>query len=100
LNLRRYEPRPIDTSRVVLNGEIQRLTELLARNVHEIWARGRMAEGWSYGPQRNDTLKEHPCLVPYEQVPESEKEYDRSTAMETVKAVIALGYKIQREEAG
>ena len=100
MNLRRYEPRPIDTSHVALTGEIQRLTEVLARNIHEIWSRGRMAEGWSYGPQRNDTLKEHPCLVPYEQLPESEKEYDRSTAMETIKAVIVLGYKIQREEAG
>jgi hypothetical protein len=89
-----YEPQPIDTGRVLLDGEIRELTELLARNAHDIWARQRLADGWHFGPKRNDQQKEHPCLVPYEELPESEKEYDRNAATETLKAILALGYRI------
>jgi len=70
-----------------------RLTELLARNNHDIWAQKRLAEGWTCGP-RNDALKQNPCLVPYEELPESEKEYDRQTAIQTLKTIVALGYRI------
>jgi hypothetical protein len=89
-----YEPKPIDTSQVALNREIEELTELLAKNTHDNWERQRMFEGWRYGSSRDDTRKEHPCLVPYEQLPDSEKEYDRKSAMETLKAIIALGYQV------
>lgn len=92
-----YQPRPIDTSTVTLTDEILELTELLAENAHDIWARQRMAEGWQYGPERNDERKEHPDLVPYGQLPDSEKEYDRSAALETLKAIVALGYLIVKE---
>jgi hypothetical protein len=94
-----YLPRPLDTSHVVLNPDIAGLTEALARNAHEIWARQRMNEGWRYGSSRDDQRKEHPCLVPYEQLPESEKEYDRRTAMESIKMIQALGYRISRQGA-
>jgi hypothetical protein len=90
----KYQPEPIDTSRVTLDKEVRELTELLARNAHDIWARQRLADGWRFGPKRNDQKKEHPCLVPYEELPESEKEYDRNAAMETLKAILALGYRI------
>lgn len=92
-----YKPAPRDTSDVVLPAGIGEVTELLARNTHENWARQRMAEGWRYGPRRDDALKEHPGLVPYEELPESEKEYDRKTAMETVRTILALGYRIEKE---
>ena len=92
----KYEPEPIDTSRVALGKEIQELTELLARNAHDVWARQLLADGWCYGPRREDAKKEHPCLVPYEDLPESEKQYDRSAAMETLKAILALGYRIAK----
>ena len=91
-----YTPRPIDTSSVVLSPELLALTERLAEHAHDIWAKGRMAEGWTYGLVRNDALKQHPDLVPYADLPESEKEYDRKTAMETLRAIIALGYRIER----
>jgi hypothetical protein len=92
-----YKPEPINTSKVTLTEEIIELTELLAKNAHDIWARQRVAEGWRYGPQRNDVKKEHPDLVSYEELPESEKEYDRKAAMETLKAIIALGYQIEKD---
>ena len=89
-----YQPKPINTADVVLTDELIDLTEKIAANVHEVWALGRVSEGWSYGEKRDDQLKQTPCLVPYDELPESEKEYDRKTAMETLKLVIALGYKI------
>ncbi len=91
-----YRPAPIDTSHVALTPGILELTELLARNTHDVWARKRLAEGWRYGPCRDDARKEHPDLVPYEQLSDSDKEYDRQTALETLWAIIALGYRIER----
>ncbi|MCA9051018.1 MAG: hypothetical protein KDA89_19920 [Planctomycetaceae bacterium] len=89
-----YTPQPLDTSAVQLPQSLQDLLEKLAENTHEVWAAQRITDGWAYGPQRDDTKKHHPCLVPYGQLPESEKEYDRKTAGEALKVVIALGYQI------
>lgn len=91
-----YYPNPIDTSAVSLDPELLQLAERLAKSTHDVWARERFAQGWKYGPSRRDDTKEHPCLLPYEMLPESEKVYDRNTAMETLKAVCALGYRISR----
>jgi hypothetical protein len=91
-----YQPAPLDTSDVVLTTEIGELMELLARHVHDVWARQRLADGWRYGTERNDSRKEHPGLRPYEQLSDVEKEYDRKTAAETLKAIIVLGYRIEK----
>ena len=88
-----YTPIPIDTSGVVLPEALERLTERLAEHAHDRWAQMRMAEGWTCGP-RNDAAKTNPCLVPYSDLPESEKAYDRAMAMDTLRAAIALGYRI------
>lgn len=90
-----YDPRPVDTENVSLPPELLELTEKIAENVHDIWAQGRIKEGWVYGESRDSTLKTTPCLVPYGDLPESEKEYDRRTAMETLKLIIKLGYQIE-----
>lgn len=92
-----YNPKPIDYKDIKLPEEIIKLTELLAKNAHDNWAIGRINEGWRYGANRDDILKTHPCLIPYEDLPEAEKEYDRNTALETVKLIISLGYKIIKE---
>lgn len=89
-----YEPKPIDTSDVILSDDLLELTEKIAENVHDVWAIGRIEQGWTYGTERNDELKTTPCLVPYSELPDSEKEYDRNTALETLKLIIKLGYKI------
>ena len=91
-----YTPNPLDTSAVVLPEALLGLLERLAENTHEVWAAQRMNDGWTYGPKRDDANKHHPCLVPYSDLPESEKEYDRKTAGETLKAVMALGFSVSK----
>ncbi len=93
-----YQPKPVDTKDVILSEEILKLAEKLAKNTHEVWAIGRINEGWKYGIVRDDKLKTTPCLVSYESLPESEKEYDRNTAIETLKLIQKLGFKIIKEE--
>jgi ryanodine receptor 2 len=93
-----YTPKPLDTAGVELPAELLQLADTMARNVHEVWARTRIEQGWTYGPARNDQLKQHPCLVPYDELPESEKEYDRCTALETLKTLSALGWKLVKTE--
>lgn len=95
-NKMNYVPEPIDLTNVHLPDYLQSLVEDMARNVHEVWAQTRIRQGWVYGDERNDVLKHHPCLVPYEDLPEEEKEYDRNTAMTTLKLIYKLGFKVDR----
>ena len=91
-----YKPCPIDTKDIKLSDEIIELSELLARNTHEVWAENRLNEGWTFGEKRDDETRQHPCLIPYEHLAESEKEYDRKTSIETLKLIIKLGYEIKK----
>lgn len=91
-----YTPQPIDTTDVVLPEELEQLVEEMSKNVHDVWAETRIKQGWKYGEQRNDELKTHPGLVPYEDLPEEEKEYDRNTSIGTLKLIIKLGFKISK----
>ena len=93
-----YTPQSLDTSKVSLPLELTEMTELLAKNTHDVWAQQRIAEGWQYGTERNDKKKLHPCLVPYEELPENEKEYDRRTATEAIRVIMKCGYEISRAE--
>ena len=91
-----YKPQPIDTSDVKLPIELEKLVEQMSKNVHEVWAETRIRQGWTYGSERNDELKTHPCLVPYEELPEEEKEYDRNTSISTLKLIMKLGFRITK----
>lgn len=92
-----YTPQPIDTQDVVLPEELTELAEMIAKNVHEVWSAGRMKDGWTYGETRNDAEMTHPCLVPYEDLSETEKEYDRNTSQETLKLIMKLGFRIVKD---
>ena len=94
MNKETYVPQPMDTSDVQLPEELNELVEKMAKNVHEVWAQSRISQGWTYGPERSDALKHHPCLVPYEELPEIEKAYDRDTAIGTLKLICKLGFEI------
>ena len=91
-----YIPAPIDVSDIQLPSELCELAEIIAKNVHEVWAAGRLAEGWKYGSERNDMLRTHPGLVPYEELSETEKDYDGRTAMETLKLIQKIGFGIKK----
>lgn len=93
-----YKPNPIDTSKIELPDELLELTEAIAENVHENWFVGRIAEGWTYGESRDDKKKTTPCLIPYSELPDTEKEYDRVTALETLKLIVALGYTVEKRK--
>ena len=92
-----YTPKPIDTCGVQLPEELSSLAEEIAKNVHEVWSLNRIKDGWSYGEERNEIEKKHPCLVAYEALPESEREYDRATSQETIKLILKLGFEITKK---
>ena len=89
-----YIPQPIDTTDVKLPEDLESLVEQMSKNVHEVWAETRISQGWTFGEKRNDDLKTHPCLVPYEELPEEEKAYDRNTSIGTLKLIMKLGFRI------
>jgi ryanodine receptor 2 len=91
-----YKPNPINTDDIKLSADIVELSELIAKNTHEVWAEGRIKDGWVYGEKRDDGAKHHPCLIPYEELTEAEKQYDRNTSIETLKLIIKLGYNITK----
>ncbi len=91
-SIKNYIPKPLNTDDIALPEGLEALTEALSKNVHEVWAAGRIAAGWKYGPVRDEIKKEHPCLIPYEDLSEEEKDYDRATALSTIKYIIASGY--------
>lgn len=91
-----YAPRPIDTSRVELSPEIRELTEKLAQHVHDVWAQRRLAEGWERGSRLDGVRKQHPLLIPYADLDETDKDDDRQVALEILRALLALGYRIER----
>lgn len=95
--MKKYIPNPVDTKSVDLPKNLEPLVEEMSKNVHEVWAATRISQGWTYGKERNDAEKKHPCLVPYEELSEEEKEYDRNTSIETIKLILKLGFKITKD---
>ena len=96
--MKKYVPSPVDTKSIELPTDLKELIEEMAKNVHEVWAQNRISQGWSFGEVRNDELKQHPCLIPYEDLSEEEKLYDRETSTETLKLILKLGFNINRAE--
>ena len=92
-----YEPKPIDLSGIELPETLMPLAEKIAENVHDEWAKTRIEQGWTWGRRKNDALQEHPCLVPYNELPEEERVYDRNIAISAIKLIIASGFKINKK---
>ena len=93
---KQYRPEPVDTSDVEVSQELMELVEHMAKNVHEVWSKNRMDQGWTWGEKRDDATKTHPDLVPYEELTEEEKDYDRQTSLSTIKLILKLGFKISK----
>jgi hypothetical protein len=93
-----YHPKPVDAHSARLDETLCGVLEQLAEKIHDAWAAQRLAEGWQYGPKRDDDRKTHPCLIPYGELPENEKDYDRHTARTALSALLSLGYRIEPPE--
>lgn len=93
-----YEPKPINLDDIELTDDLVELREAIAENAHEVWAAARKKEGWTYGKVRDDEHRKHPDLIPYSALPDSEKEYDRIMALNTIKLVRKLGFDIVKNE--
>lgn len=91
-----YTPHPIDTSDIELPQDLLELADLIAQNVHDVWAKARIDQGWTYGEKRDDTLRQTPCLVDFSELTDTEKDYDRNTAFSTLRLIVKLGYKITK----
>ena len=76
--------------------ELLELAEQMAERVHDVWMEERIRQGWSYGEKRDDVNKKHPCMIPYEELPEEEKNYDRNTSIETLIFILNKGFKISK----
>ena len=92
-----YEPHPINVDSIPLDGDLEELEEAIAENAHDVWAKARLKEGWTYGEERDDARKKHPDLIPYSALPDIEKEYDRLMAFNTIKLVKKLGFEIVKK---
>ncbi len=92
-----YIPKPLDTSDVSLPDDIREISEMIAKNTHEQWAVQKIKDGWKWGENLDEEAKTHPCLIEYERLLEEDKEYDRVTALEAIKVLLKLGYKITKE---
>lgn len=97
MEINNYTPKPIGTSHIVMSEDLLQLAERMAENVHDVWAATRIAQGWTYGPERDDANKKHPCLIPYADLPEEEKVYDRNTSLETLRFILAEGFIINKK---
>lgn len=91
-----YNPQLFFDSTIPLPEDLESLKEDLSKNIHDVWAAKRMADGWKYGPVRDDAKKEHPCLIPYEDLSEEEKDYDRATALSTIRFILSQGYSLSK----
>lgn len=98
IDAKTYHPKLIDLTHVELPEGFEELREAVAENVHDMWALERQSEGWTFGPKRDDSKLETPDMIPYSQLPESEKQYDRIMAEDTLKLLTALGYKILKND--
>lgn len=93
-----YQPHPVDLSGIRLDSMLQSDVETIARNIHETWADQRVRTGWVYGTKDNPERKTHRCLVEYDDLPESEKDMDRTTVTQTIKMLLQMGYEIKKRE--
>lgn len=92
-----YFPAMNDLSHIELSPDLANLCEELAEHAHDAWAIERQSEGWTYGPKRNDAKLQTPDMKPYSQLPDTEKQYDRIMATNTIKFLVSHGYKVVKE---
>jgi len=87
-----YKPAPLDLSAIELNPKTEELVDKLAENTHNVWARERITQGWTYGLSEDTEARRSPHLVQYGDVDDAIKVANRAAASETVKTLLVYGY--------
>ncbi|XP_064091940.1 ryanodine receptor-like isoform X22 [Macrobrachium nipponense] len=90
-----YKPAPLDLSQVSLTSKLEELTYQLAENTHNIWARERIQQGWTYGLNEDPDMHRSPHLVSYANVDEAIKKANMDTASETIRTLLVYGYILE-----
>ncbi|XP_076604099.1 ryanodine receptor 3 isoform X6 [Chaetodon auriga] len=89
-----FIPTPVETSQIVMPPHLEKVRDRLAENIHELWGMNKIELGWSYGKIRDDNKRQHPCLVDFSKLPETEKNYNLQMSTETLKTLLALGCRV------
>ncbi|XP_030299704.1 ryanodine receptor 3 isoform X4 [Sparus aurata] len=89
-----FIPTPVETGQVVMPLHLEKVRDKLAENIHELWGMNKIELGWSYGKIRDDNKRQHPCLVDFSKLPETEKNYNLQMSTETLKTLLALGCRV------
>ncbi|XP_067335767.1 ryanodine receptor 3-like isoform X17 [Channa argus] len=89
-----FIPTPVETSQIVMPLHLEKVRDKLAENIHELWGMNKIELGWSYGKIRDDNKRQHPCLVDFSKLPETEKNYNLQMSTETLKTLLALGCRV------
>uniref|UniRef100_A0A3Q3G2B0 Ryanodine receptor 2b (cardiac) n=1 Tax=Labrus bergylta TaxID=56723 RepID=A0A3Q3G2B0_9LABR len=90
-----YQPAPLDLRQVFLSPAHEELVNLLAENDHNVWARERIKQGWTYGAQQDVKAKRSPYLVPYSLLDERRRRVSMESLKETVCTLLAYGYSLE-----
>ncbi|KAH0998941.1 hypothetical protein HUJ05_009475, partial [Dendroctonus ponderosae] len=89
-----YKPAPLDLSAITLTAKLEELVDQLAENTHNLWAKERIQQAWTYGLNEDPDMLRSPHLVPYNKVDDAIKKANRDTASETVRTLLVYGYVI------
>uniref|UniRef100_A0A673CUD6 Ryanodine receptor 2b (cardiac) n=1 Tax=Sphaeramia orbicularis TaxID=375764 RepID=A0A673CUD6_9TELE len=90
-----YRPAPLDLSHVLLSSALEEVVNLLAENDHNVWARERIKQGWTYGAQQDVKAKRSPHLVPYSLLDERSRRAGRAGVRDAVCTLLTYGYSLE-----
>lgn len=77
--------------------EYEAIREEVAASVHDAWTKEKIADGWKAADHRDAVQKLDDRLIPYNELPEEEKKYDRATAEAAIRALLSCGYEITKK---
>ncbi|MFT7807285.1 ryanodine receptor 2 isoform X1 [Arapaima gigas] len=90
-----YKPAPMDLSHVKLSSTQEAMVDKLAENAHNVWARDRIRQGWTYGIQQDVKNRRNPRLVPYALLDERTKKSNKDSLREAVRTLLGYGYNLE-----
>ncbi|XP_030255117.1 ryanodine receptor 2 isoform X5 [Sparus aurata] len=90
-----YKPAPLDLSHIKLTSTQEAMVDKLAENAHNVWARDRIRQGWTYGIQQDVKNRRNPRLVPYVLLDERTKKSNKDSLREAVRTLLGYGYNLE-----